>query len=312
MTDPRIGVRAGGVITVFPTQYADGSLAGGGVATGGVTSVWITADNFVWLQPGVPALTDAQLTALLIAAGSSGVIGDYSATLASVGITVVDNAGVFDHFYGGTLDATDWASDVGSDASVTLPNNTGLSLATLATGASDEQWATLASLLSFKSNAGVIVAEAFIDTSVLTEVQIEFGFNDAKSETLGLAFSRHDASVAAVAANAAVFGYGNFTSGETNAYWNADYVKATSAHRVAIDTAYNPVAGTYQKLTLALAKNGATIDASWFINDVQVAVAEDVMANNIPLFLWLTIKTKTATAKLLNADYARAYTTLPV
>lgn len=312
MTDPRIGVRAGGIITVNPTEYADGSSAGGGVATGGVTSVWITADNFVWLQPGVPALTDAQLTALLIAAGSSGVIGDYTTTLASVGISVIDNAGVEDHFYGGTLDAAAWADDVGSSGSVTLPNNTGLSLATLATGGTDEQWATLASMLSFKSNAGVIVAEAYIDVSVLTEMQCEFGFSDAQSETLGLAFSRHDASVAAIADNAAVFGYGNAGGTEGNAYWNADYVKATVAHRVAIATTYNPVVGTYQKLTMALAKNGSTIDASWFINDVQVAVAEDVIANNIPLYLWMTIKTKTATAKLLNADYARAYTTLPV
>lgn len=312
MTDPRIGVRAGGIITEFPTQYADGSSAGGGVATGGATSVWITANNFVWLQPGVPALTQAQLDALLIAAGSSGVIGDYSTTLTSVGITPVDNAGVFDHFYGGTLAVADWADDVGSGASVSLPNNTGLSLATLATGGTDEQWATLASILSFKSNGGVLVAEAYVAVDVLTEAQFEFGFSDSQSEAAGLAFSRHDASVAAVASNAAVFGYGNFTGGETNAYWNADYVKATVAARVAIATTYNPVANTYQKLTLALAKNGSTIDASWFIDDIQVAVAEDVMANNIPLFLWLSIKTKTASAKVLNADYARAYMTLPV
>ena len=308
MTDPRIGIRdAGtGAITTVPTQYADGSAAPTDVLIYG-TQVFITANDFAVLQPGVPALTSAQLAALLIAAGSSGVIGGYSTTLTAVGIDAVPNVGVFDDFLGGTLDSASWATNTGSGSSVTLPNNTGLSLATLATGGTDEQWATLTSVLSFQSNGSVLVAEAYVAITTLTETQFEFGFSDAQSEAAGLAFSRHDASVAAVADNAAVFGYGNFTGGETNAYWNADYVKATVAARVAIATDYNPVAGTYQKLTLALAKNGSTIDAAWFINDVQVAVAEDVMANSIPLYAWLTIKTKTATAKILNADYARAY-----
>lgn len=310
MADPRLGFRDNtGEITTNPTQYANGASF---IVENysGATLHFFDVNNFTPLPPGFPTLAsidptlESTLSALI---GSSGVIGDIDSVLSSLDLEDVEPLTIFDHFVGSTLSTDNWNTDTNGAASGVTQPNTGLTVAALTTGTDDDGHATLTSDQTFLSSSTLTLVEARVRLDDVAEVAIEFGLNDAASETGGLAFSSHDATPVAVADNAAVFGFLHDTAGgETNTNWSALSVNATTANR--IDTSTAPAANTFVLLQVVLAYNSDTdaVDASWFINGTQVATFDDAVAKDIPLYAWLTVKTlEAADAKTADADYLR-------
>lgn len=306
MTDPRLGYRNGsGVITEKPTQYADGGTCPTDVLLYSPL-VFLDANYFAALRPGTEVLTSAQESALLAARGASGIIGNYNDVLGDLGLAEITNIGIFDDFEGASLTAANWNTDVnGTSAAITVPNNTGLTLCHFTTGGDDDAWTTLTTDLTFESDSTLLIAEARLKVASVANIIIEFGFSDAASEAAGIAFTSHDSTPVATATNACLFGFQNDVGGEVNTTWNALNVKAGSAVRTAITDA--PSADTFYHLAVVLAKNGSQVDASWFIDGTQVATKTDVVAVDIPLYFWLTLKAKTNAAKTADIDWARAY-----
>jgi hypothetical protein len=309
MPDARLGYRDGsGDVTTVPTKYADGTTYNGGPAS----AYYFDVNNFTLLPPGYPTLTaiSPSLGAALIAAiGSGGIIGSITSTRNALGIEPVAPLTVFDHFIGATLSTDDWNVDVnGTGTAATQPNTTGFSVVTLNTGTADNGFAVLASDLSFSSSSTLLLLDARVRVDDIADVNLELGFSDAQTETSGLAFSAL-ATVTAVATNAVMFGYHNEVSGEVNTGWRTARVRAGTATSTAItvdSVAVPPVAATWVNLSLVLALNGAEVDASWFINDVAVASATNVVALNTPLYVWVSAKTYEASdAKTFDIDYLR-------
>lgn len=306
----RLGFRNNdGEITTVPTQYADGSNFHPS-SLNSSTLFFFDRNNFTALPAGYPTLASipqsglqAELEALI---GSSGVIGSASSVLNSLGLSSVPAPiTVFDHFLGAALDTATWSADTNGTASDADVLNTGLTTVSLVTGTDDNGFGTIASATTFLSSSSLLLAEARLKVDDIQEVGIEFGFSDAASETAGMAFSSHDSTPVAVASNAVVFGFIHDTGGsEVGTTWNASRVNATTAARTAI--ASGPVNGTFALLQLALALNDDEVDATWFINGVAVATATDVVALNIPLYLWATAKTFEASdSKTVEIDYIR-------
>ncbi len=302
--DARLGSRDGsGAYTAKPTQFSDGSSATGDVISSG-TLCFLTDTYFCLLRPGTPELDDDTRTTLLAAVGSSGVIGTLTAVRSSLGLEPVSNVGIFDDFIGSTLDTDLWLTDLSSSATVSLPNTTGYTLAKAASTAVDETHATLTSALSFVSSADALLIETRLRLSHITDIVCEFGVSDARSETNGIAFSSHDVTPVAVASNAVVLGFQHDSGGEQNTTWNALRVNADTATRS--DTTITPTT-SFVTLAIALAKNGSAVDVSYFIDGAQVATAQGVIALNIPVNAWLTVKAKSAAIRYVEVDYLRVY-----
>lgn len=304
MPDARLGFRN---VTV-PTRYADNTTYNGGPSS----TYYFDANNYTLLPPGYPTLTSISISleaALIAAIGSGGIIGSLSSTRGALDIEPIAPLTVFDHFTGSTLSTDKWNVDASGTAAVaSQPNTTGFSIATLNTGTADNGFAILASDLFFNSSSTLLLLEARVRIDDLADTNLELGFSDAQTESSGLAFSAL-ASVTAVATNAVMFAYRNETSVEVNTGWRTARVRGGTATSTAITanaSPITPIVSTWVNLSLALALNAGAIDASWFINDIQVATATNVVALNVPLYAWISAKTYEASdAKTFDIDYLR-------
>ena len=310
MPDARLGFQSNaGDITTVPTLYHDSVGAPANVMDI-ATRVYITTNDFVVLRPGVAGITAAERAIFLGLVGASSNVSDIGTTYTTLGLEALTVIGFTDDFPDATLDTAKWGADLGASGAITVPNDSGVTAGLLATGTTDDSHATLASDLSYVSSNASLIAEARIKLSATTNVAIEFGFSDAVSEAAGQAFTSYDVTPVAVASNAAIFGFlHDAGAAETNTNWSALTVNADTA--AFLDTSIVPITSDYVKIAVAVAYDSvnAQVDAGFFINDVLVASATDVMAADIQLFAWLSIACKETADKQVEVDYARAYMT---
>jgi hypothetical protein len=311
MADPRLGYRDGSnVITTYPTQYADGT-AFDRTANPTFTFLFFDVNNFAVLQVGTETISTTLYDALALAAGSgaSGVqFDDFAGLLQNLGLTDVDDidVSVFDDFDGSAL-SSEWNTDLGSTGSAPISSIATEDALTLITGADDESFATLSRRLIYPVSASLNLVEARLKLSAITDVVFEFGFSDALSETLGLAFSSHDATPVAVADEAAVFAWHAEDTGVGEISTNLEIVtaKATVAARVVTTTPL--VADTYIKLGVALDSDG---DAAFYINEVFIASVEEALTTSADLTPWVSVVAKeAATSRTVTIDWIRASST---
>lgn len=302
MPDPRIGTKTSGIYSVIPTQYSDGTaFSSAALATS--TLYFFTSSNFTVLPTGVTTISSALETQLLALVGSTASLSSLTTLRAGLGIQPINSFELFDEFAIGTLSSTTWSTNTnGTGAAVTETIGTGLTVANFATGNDSGGFATLASNVSFLSNATTLLLEGYIRLSALTETALEFGFSDAKSETGGLAFSSVDSTPVAVATNGAVISYLNSAS-EGNTVFNLVSVNAGTAARTVSTTTV--AANTWYHLAVALVKNGSNIDVGYYINSTLVTTRASAIASNIPLYAWVSLKSSNTTGKTSNLDYIR-------
>lgn len=299
MTDARLGYRNGsGVFTTQPTQYADGSSFSYD-ANPNAVRVFLDANNFCVLPPGVEELTTGQRAALSALTGTSGGVDfdDYAGVLNTVGTQIPDYITYVDDFLGDTLRA-EWDENVGGTGTVALGNTSGQSNAVLSSGATDESHSTLALSIGWDVGVTMMLIETRIKLSHLTELIAEIGFSDALSEADGIAFTSHDSTPVAVAADAALFAFHNATGGDALTNWSAVTVK-TSGSTQRSDTAIAATTG-WVKLTVAIDSAG---NAAFYINGVKVVEVSGAVNTSATLTPWLSIKTKTAAERNLTVDY---------
>lgn len=308
-TDPRLGYRNGsGDIQKVPTQYADGSSFNSGLLASS-DWVWLDVNNFVILPPTQQTLTSGQQSTLSALAGTTTSIGSYASLISTVEATAVGPLYIFDHFKGSTFDTATWNTDVnGTSAAVAQANTSGISEITLVTGTDDNGHATLTSDLSWNSSENTIFVEARIRISAITNVSIEFGFNDAATESGGQAWTSYDATPVAVTTDGAVLGFlHDAGAGETNTNWSA-LSRNNGGTAVRTDTSTAPTAATWIELAVALTPGTTDADAAFFINGELVASQSAAVNANVVIYPWLSVSCKAgAASRTIEVDWMRVY-----
>ena len=174
----------------------------------------------------------------------------------------------------------------------------------LATGATDEAWATLARRLIYPADATLNLVEARLKLNNITDVIFEFGFSDALSESAGLAMTSHDSTPVAVASNAALFAWHAETTGagEISTALEVCTVNATTAARTTSTTAL--VNDTYVKLAIVIDEDG---DAAFYINETLITSVATAVATAADLTPWVTVVCKEAAqSRSVTIDWIRA------
>lgn len=299
MADPRLGYRDGsGIITTQPTQYADGSTFD---ATANPTPnrYWFDYNNFAVIPPGSVTLTASQLSTLsgISGAASTADFSDYPNLLRSVGTSTPETAVIkLDDFVGDLL-ADEWGNDV-DGGTVAISSAAGEHAVLLSTGTVAANHATLIQDIDWSVGVELLLVEARVKLSHITEIVFEFGFSDALSETSGLAFSSHDATPVAVASNAAVIAFHNAGAGDSESVFSCVSVNADTAARNASTT--TATADTFYKLSVGIDASG---NAGFYIDGSLVATQENAVATTANLSPWVSIVTQDTTEKIANVDY---------
>lgn len=213
--------------------------------------------------------------------------------------------GFFDDFLGDAVD-TRWDEDLstGSTVAIQAAQNGTIRLSTDTT---DDDHTTVALGLHWLVSKGLTVFEARLaNVSAITLRAVEIGLSDAVSETLGLAFSSHDATPVDVAANAAAFA---INSDESVATWSLLSVNAGTPARD--DSAIAPTADTFQGFKIVIDEFGNVefyIDSDGDEEDYQLVGSHALgVAPTAVLTPWITLKSLSAAAKSIDVDYVGIY-----
>lgn len=306
MTDPRLGFRDSGEITVVPTQYATGESFSA-LQDPTPTMLWFDSSNFSYLRPGTTQINSTLYSELANLAGTGGAggvdFGVYAGLLAAVNVEPVADVGIgrFDDFIGDTIDPT-YATATGTSGTVTASSGSGVHAALLTTSTTSGEYITLALGLQWPANLAVTLFEARLKLNVLTEVIVECGLSDALSETGGIAFSSHDVTPVAVATNAAMFGWHNAASPAENTTSLSILTVNNNSAAYLATTSHPLVADTYIKLSVVINSQG---NAGFYINDVSVGSVEDAVQTSAVLTPWISVKTSNTTSKIVTLDYWR-------
>ena len=304
--DPRLGTRdSNGVITEYPTQYADGTTFSR-TADPAPTMILFSDTVFSFAKSGQGVLSTTLYDELEALAGSSVAISSYTGLLADLDIEDITTETTFDDFKGASLDSVSWNDNVnGTSASATVPGTSGYSLLELVTGTDDNGFATIVhDTLTCIANATQTLIETRVRLSAITNLIFEFGFSDAKSEAGGTAFSSHDATPVAVATDAVVFGFQHDTGAEENTVISGLAVRNGTAQRSATTATFS--ANTFVELAVALAKNSSQVDAAFFVNGVRLTTISNAVTSTVALIPWITVKALAASgSRTVGVDYIR-------
>lgn len=305
-----IGYRDGnGVITSYPSFYAvEPEEAFDPQANPTFTLVFLDDNNFAVLPVGIEAIETDIRQQLETLAGTVGVGGiqvtDIAGFRTQLGLQDVDvqSVTVFDHFHGDELDS-EWSPDAAAGASAGISSVAGEHAAVLDTGATANEWATLARRLIFPASSPLTLFEARVKVSDISDVIFEVGLSDAISETAGLALSSHDDTPVAVADNAALIAWHAEDTGAgevSNAFEITTVNDGTAARNT---TSVAPTADTYFTVAIAVDDNG---DIGFFVNGESVGSVEDAIDTSAVLTPWLSISApEAATARSLTVDWVR-------
>lgn len=219
---------------------------------------------------------------------------DLQAVLANAGNTLA--VGIFDDFLGDAV-LSPWAENLSVGATAAINSQAGGAIR-LSTDTDDDDFATLALSLSWLVSNGLTVFNARVRcNTAITLRAVEIGVSDALSETAGLAFSSHDATVVAVADDAAIFA---INSDESITTWSCLTARANT-NVLRTNSAVTPTAGVYQKFTIAIRSDGSVF---FLINDALVGShPANSIATTALLTPWISLKSLSAAAKTIDADY---------
>ncbi len=175
-----------------------------------------------------------------------------------------------DDFHGATLDGNKWAVDSGSDAEALDPAITvGVDgICRLVTG--DDPAATMAangsqleSALNWRANAHGLGIDVSIKTSAITDLALFVGFTD-QTGSLEMPFTLGASNTLTSNASDAV-GLLFDTAADDDNWWAVGVDSDVDATHV--DSSTPPVAGTYQRLQVAVSNAGAV---TFWIDGVQI------------------------------------------
>lgn len=313
MTDARLGVRNNSnVVTNSPTQYATGETFNA-LQDQTPTVLWFDRNNFCYLKPGTTQISTTLYDELATLAGTgagtgSFAFGSFDGLLGALDLKTINETavGFFDDFLGDTI--ASWLNtDTDANGTAALSATAGVHALELGTSTTDNEFITLTGgALNFMANVRLLLFEARLKISAVTETVLEFGWSDALSETAGLAFSSHDATPVDVASDAAILAWHADTGGsESTSYLSCLTVKnggtpSQSFSTVALE------ANTY--ITLGVALNSAG-DAGFYINGTYVTTVPTAIRTTVGLTPWVSVKTVDTSAKTLTVDYIRCYAT---
>lgn len=203
--------------------------------------------------------------------------------------------GWWDDFLGDTLNTT-YAADLSTGATAAI-EAAARGTVRISTSTTDENHATLALGLHFTVSNGPTIFEARVtNVSAATSRSVEIGLSDALSETLGEAFSSHDATLVDVATDAAVFA---INAEESVTAWKAISVNAGGTP-AGTSSGVTAAAGTFDVLRIEIDAAG---NASFFVNDTFVATHALAVATTALLTPWITVTTQTTGDRQVDVDY---------
>lgn len=219
----------------------------------------------------------------------------------ALGMGSIDNPGFFDHFLGNeglTTIPAPWRAVLASTGTIAVVagGTDGVLRETTAATLNDSVIAALG--VNWKPEDGYLYFEAEVNMPAIVTRVHEIGLGNAMTQTGGLNFSGHLASLpVAVATDAIVFAFDTALGG---ANWVVSSVKASGTPQ-GVDTGVPVAASTAYVLSMLIDNDG---NAYCWIDGALVATITNAITPTTNKTPWISTKAKAGTATVLNINYA--------
>lgn len=212
----------------------------------------------------------------------------------------IDNPGSFTHWLGNEGLATipaPWRATLASSGTIAVVAGGLNGILRETTAASNNDSVVAALGVNWQSADGYIFLEAEVDMPAIVTRVHEVGLGNAMTQTGGLNFSAHLASLpVAVASDAIVFAFDTAAGG---ANWVVSSVKGGGTPQ-GVDTGVVVTATTRYVLSMLIDNDG---NAYCWINGDLVATITNAITPATLHTPWISTKAKAGTATVLNCDY---------